>query len=269
MWALRFSRQTVIAAVEVMEGTFQTHEELTRVLLKFGSALNQNCNAGSLSRRFNHLISFYDADPEHKTDDGGFLQDAIVEKGVLLLPVFESSETPEYSEVQQTLLRMLRLDGFEVKERNIQRTLPEELKLPQAQDQVIRLLDAHNFATPKGHFDQALDAHARGNWASANAQLRVFFESLLDEIAIKLDPGAEHLASSENRREMLASKGFLDEQLNEWGNGGKNFINGLWKRLHPQGPHPGLSDEDDSTFRRHLVLLTTRLLLMRFDTWPP
>ena len=34
-------------------------------------------------------------------------------------------------------------------------------------------------------------------------------------------------------------------------------------RSHPSGSHPGLSDEDDCTFRLHLVLLVSRLLLQR------
>jgi integrase len=46
---------------------------------------------------------------------------------------------------------------------------------------------------------------------------------------------------------------------------GGGFVNGLAKRLHPQGSHPGLSDQEDSTFRLHTVLLTARLLLERFD----
>ncbi len=33
----------------------------------------------------------------------------------------------------------------------------------------------------------------------------------------------------------------------------------------PQGAHPGLSDEEDSTFRLHLVLLTGRTLLKRLE----
>jgi hypothetical protein len=44
-------------------------------------------------------------------------------------------------------------------------------------------------------------------------------------------------------------------------------MNGLANRLHPKGSHPGLSDNEDSTFRLHVVLLTARLLLTRFDTW--
>jgi len=34
-----------------------------------------------------------------------------------------------------------------------------------------------------------------------------------------------------------------------------------YRRLHHHGAHPSLSDENDSTFRLHLVLLVARLLL--------
>jgi len=39
----------------------------------------------------------------------------------------------------------------------------------------------------------------------------------------------------------------------------------VFKRLHPQGAHPGLSDEEDSTFRLHMVLLLCWLFLRRLD----
>jgi len=75
----------------------------------------------------------------------------------------------------------------------------------------------------------------------------------------------ERLSSSENRRHRLASLNppFLHVDLNEWSGDGKNFINGVLRRLHPDGPHPGLSDEEDSTFRLHLMILIARLLLRR------
>jgi len=44
------------------------------------------------------------------------------------------------------------------------------------------------------------------------------------------------------------------------------FLQGLWKRLHPQGSHPGLSDEEDSTFRLHLMILTASYYLKRLDS---
>ncbi len=104
-----------------------------------------------------------------------------------------------------------------------------------------------------------------GQWAATNGQLRTFFESLLDEIAIELDPAAAGLPNSENRRQRLANLDppVLRTDLNEWSGDGKNFVNGVLKRLHPDGPHPGLSDEEDSTFRLHLVVLISRLLLRR------
>ena len=113
-----------------------------------------------------------------------------------------------------------------------------------------------------------MDAHGRGDWAAANSQLRSLYEGLFEDIAKRLEPSSAALPSSENRRSKLAAVGFLREDLNEWSGDGKNFVNGLFKRLHPAGSHPGLSDQEDSTFRRHVVLLTARLFLARFDSWP-
>jgi hypothetical protein len=129
----------------------------------------------------------------------------------------------------------------------------------------MRLMTKYSLATPRGHLQQALDAHARGNWAGANGQIRTFFDALLDAIAESVAPTAAALSSGQPRRSKLASHGFLSIPLNEWADDGKGYINGLVKRLHPAGPHPGLSDEDDSTFRLHTVLLTATLLLRRLD----
>lgn len=35
--------------------------------------------------------------------------------------------------------------------------------------------------------------------------------------------------------------------------------------LHTEGAHPGLSDEDHSTFRLHIVLVTARIFLRRLQ----
>jgi hypothetical protein len=44
-----------------------------------------------------------------------------------------------------------------------------------------------------------------------------------------------------------------------------NRIRRIMKRLQPEGSHPGLSDQRDSTFRLHLVLLTAHFLMTRFN----
>jgi len=91
-------------------------------------------------------------------------------------------------------------------------------------------------------------------------------ESLFDDIACNVRPEeAAQLPTSENRRSLLAEVGFLATDRNEWTQDGKNYINGVFKMLHTEGSHPGLSDEDHSTFRLHLVLITARTFLRRLQ----
>ena len=160
--------------------------------------------------------------------------------------------------------RALERDGFTVEDGTLRRTLPDALALPQADDEVHALLDHYGFGTSRGHLDQGIAAHVRGDWAAANAQFRAFIESLLDEVARHYGCPAA-MATSGQRRTWLAQKNppFFIAGLNEWDNQGHGFIEAFFRRLHPQGAHPGLSDEDDSTFRLHLVLLVSRNLLRR------
>lgn len=213
------------------------------------------------------FIALVDAKPAMRDYAGNLVADVVVEHAVKIMPEpgygwsGPSGSLPQHA----GLLRALDQDGFKVVDNAIYRALLPELELPQAEDEIERLLRKFGLATLKGHLDQARDAHGRGEWASANGQLRAFYEGLFDDIARSLDPGASALPSSENRRARLAQFGFLDEGLNEWSYDGKNFVNGLFKRLHPHGAHPGLSDQEDSTFRLHVVLLTARLMLARLE----
>jgi hypothetical protein len=147
--------------------------------------------------------------------------------------------------------------------------LPVDVGLPKAESELIRLLEKHDLTTAKGHLDQALKNHANGNWAAANSQIRTFIESLFDDLAIKTDSDAANLKSGHMRRTHLANTTppLFERSLNEWDDTGKGFINGLVFRLHPEGSHPGLSSEDDCTFRMHFVLLTARFFLKRFDSY--
>jgi hypothetical protein len=167
---------------------------------------------------------------------------------------------------EEVFRRALRHGGIYISSfEGMRRVLPADVRLPNAEDEITKLLEKHRFFIALGHMKQALDAHGRGNWAAANSQIRAFFDALLDEIAERLDPSAAALGSGQGRRTKLAAAGFLSRDLNEWDDNGLGFVNGLVKRLHPQGAHPGLSDEEDSTFRLHVVMPTVRLLLTRFD----
>jgi hypothetical protein len=285
---LKISRSTLICAVEVLEEKITTHADLTRLMLKLGPEVSQKCDEGTIKDRFNNLVKFSDGNRGYICESGKDLPEEICslvildtytklkilnwneaqEKSRATGAPFNDMEWTEISDKAKIFLRALDRDGLKIVDGKIEASLPDILDLPEANDDVSRLLKKHGFATSKGHLDQALGSHGRGEWASANGQLRTFYEGLFDEIANKIDPTASALPYSENRRARLASLGFIDSNLNEWGNDGKNFVNGLFKRLHPAGSHPGLSDQDDSTFRLHVVLLTARLFLLRFDKWP-
>ena len=263
-----FSRRTVIAALELLER--MTHAEFTRFLLKLGSEFTRWTpdEPASLKKRVNRFIQIYDQNPDREVDGGEALPNAIVEEAVSRLPPVQDypwSEPVEESEDISVFRRALERDGFTLVDGVLRRALPSEAGLSTAEDEITHLLAKHEFITARGHLKQAFDAHARGDWAAANSQIRAFFDAMLDAITEKLDPASATLASGQPRRAKLAALGFLSVPLNEWDDNGKGFINGLTRRLHPHGPHPGLSDQQDSTFRLHTVLLTARLLLFQFN----
>ena len=265
----RFSRRTVVAAIDVLDQKL-TQAATSHFLLTLGPEINGAVRGEgtSVRKRMNDLISFVDHHPAHLVD-GGPLEVVIVEKAVSLLqpdrPRAPWSPPPSLSPAAKVFNRLLEQDGFVISDGTLRRALPADIALPRTDSELTSLLEQHGFDTAKGHLEQASDAHGRGNWASANGQLRTFFDALLDGVAAKLDPSVGVLPSGQPRRAKLAGLGFLSIPLNEWDNDGRGFINGLVRRLHPQGAHLGLSDEDDSTFRLHVVLLTAALLLRRFD----
>jgi hypothetical protein len=222
-----------------------------------------------VSECLNNLIRLTDEWPDKEIDDGQLLRDALIDNAVSLVPLPPAPEAAWMASPDATDMavfrRALELDGYVITEGALRRTLPANVGLPTAESETTRLLQKHGFKTAKGHLDQALDAHGRGDWAAANSQIRTYFDALLDNIAEKLDASAGSLGSGQPRRAKLGALGFLTGHLNEWDDDGRGFINGLVRRLHPQGAHPGLSDEEDRTFRLHVVLLTGRLLLTRFD----
>jgi hypothetical protein len=270
MSARRFSRQTVLASARVLESL--TQGELGRFFRELGPDFSARIGDEPLSRtkRLNALSGLYDEAPDRATDDGTSIQDAIVEKAASLVRddiKFEEEGAPPWYLSQQELYRRLETDGFTVQGGKLRASLPLDVGLPEAQDELHRLFTKHKFSTVLGHFDQALDAHTKGHWASANSQIRTFFDSLFDEICERIAPRTKALGTGQPRRTQLATMGFLSRDLNEWAGNDLGFVNGLAKQLHPQGSHPGLSDPDDSTFRLHVVLLTARFFSRRFDTW--
>lgn len=262
-----FSRPTVVAATELLEQHTQARFNQMVVRLALEDEVSQDTTV-SVGKKIAVLsrVVVARADQVLQTVDGPVtLAEALVrEAAQLAQPVSTDALHTDF-------LRGLARDGFvlvpaasSAQRASIRAVLPSEIQLPATDDEVHHLLKQFGFATPLGHLDQAIDAHTRGDWAACNGQLRAFMEGLFDDISRHIDsPQAARLPTAENRRGMLGTIGFLDASSNEWSGDGKNYVNGLFKMLHTQGAHPGLSDQDHSTFRLHVVLVTAGMYLRR------
>jgi len=262
-----FSRITIIKTIESLESL--THAEIGRFLLKFGLEKVAPQKLGSKMSRVNAVIGYLIENHDEKGPFGANLTFEIIED--VLKIIYSNKYSRKIKEHLPELINSLKHDSYIITdEGSLKRMLPESIKLVEREYELNSLLDKFGFTTAKGHIDQAINAHSRGEWASANAQLRSFMESLFDSIADKLACGKMTLPSTgHQRREFLAKLNppFLIPTLNEWEiNGKSGFLQGLWRRLNPQGSHPGLSDEEDSTFRLHLMILTAFYYLKRLDS---
>jgi len=261
----QFPRKTILAATDLMVNW--GHTKIDRFALEHG--LDEIVSGGSKANKAMALAKHLINNPDAQNEDGVNLTDTIVAELVeeALQSSFDGSPRAfsfdAFREQFPALHRRLERDAFTVEDGQLRRALPPELDLPAADDEVHSLLDRYGFMIAKGHLDQGIAAHDRGDWAAANGQFRPFIENLFDAIAEHL--GAATVPAGNQRRQWLANRSpaFFLYTLNEWDGQGKGFIEAFFRRLHPSGPHPGLSDEDDSTFRLHLVLLVARNLLRR------
>jgi hypothetical protein len=263
----QFTRRTILAATDLVANW--GHTEINRLLLEYG--LERAVAGNSRADKANALARYLIENPDAQSEYGENLSDAIVQRLVAKSIAESADGYPRafsfdmFRQYFAPLHRGLERDGFTVETGDLRRALPEVLDLPRADDEVHGRLDMHGFGVAKGHLDQGIAAHARGEWAGANAQFRSFIESLYDSISERLAGGAPLPAAGYQRQIWLANRNppFFLAELNEWTGQGQGFLEGFFRRLHPAGPHPGLSDEDDSTFRLHLVLLVARNLLRR------
>lgn len=279
-----FNRMTIVAATEVI-AYFKTHNDME--LLEVQWDISGRCSSSSRSGRSAALARIaIEEDIKVLTEKGETdLARAIVELAADAPPRWH--DTPEWKK----FLAGLRFDGFEIKlprkvslfdmdsdhvpfedqSIGLVRMLPSDipgLDFREAQNEVEELLQRHGFSVPSGHLKRALQAFQLGNWSSSNGELRNVCEGYLSEIAAKL--GYTGGGDAKSEREYLGANvtpPFLLEYYNEWhaNNQKPQYVQGLMSRMHPHGAHPGLSEEEDATFRLQITLITARLFLRRFD----
>ncbi len=270
-----FNRMTVVAAAEVVS-TFHSHSDMEVLEVQWDIA-GRCSDASKPARVADWARIACDEEIEVLAQYGRVhLSRAVVETAI------SAPEHKRGSTAWKKLIAGLRFDGFELHTTQTEddsdsywrsgptettvelvRMLPSDvpgLDFREAESEVTSLLDRHGFADAKGHLAQAVSAFSRGEWSSANGELRNFYENYLNEIATRL--GHTGSCESKARRAYLGScqPSFLRDDYNE-----PQFVQGLMNRMHPHGGHPGLSEEEDATFRLQTSLVTARLFLRRFD----
>ncbi len=262
-----FTRPTIIASIEFLAEVLSQarfDQLLVRLELDDDIALGLAKSVTAKSALMARMVSQRATRPTSTVAGQMTLAEAVVREAV-------GATIPQNTKAEQDrFVRGLTLDGYVVSWDAdtsvplLRAALPEAADLPAADDEVHQLLGQFGFNVPLGHLDQAISAHVRGDWAAANSQIRTYLEGLISAIAAHIDPQqAVELRSAENCRAWLTERGFLSSSRSEWSSDGKNYLNGLFKMLHSDGSHPGLSDEDHCTFRLHLGLITSRVLLRR------
>ena len=275
-----FNRMTVVAAAEVIS-SFKSHSDMEVMEVQWG--VSGRCNNSSKSARIASWAGIAtDEVTMVMTENGRVpLAQALVETAMY------APRQSQNIDAWKRFVAGLRFDGFEIETSEdivgagvswagdrahrvtLRRMLPEDipgLDFREAENEVIALLDQGCFIVAKGHLLQALSAFQRGEWSSANGELRNFYESYLNEIAVGLGYTGDD--NSKAKRDFLGrlDPSFLLSEYNEWNENSQKpqYVQGLMSRMHPHGGHPGLSEEEDATFRLQISLVTARLFLRRY-----
>jgi hypothetical protein len=252
---LMFSRKTILELIKALN--FRTHDDADRFNIEFG--LEKAIFGTYIKEKETSIAKYLISNPEALGPNGSALAIEVIEYAIKQHRGF-GSLCESYPDLTHSLDR----DGFELTDVGLRRKLPVALPFVEHEDQLISLLQKFDFGTAIGHYEQAVAAHARGEWAAANAQLRTFVEDFFNKAQEIVCPG--QYSSSNERRIALAKAGFFVSDYNEYLFNGTGFVEGFWKRLHPEGSHPGLSGQTDSTFRLHLVILVIHYFLTRLET---
>lgn len=252
-----FSNRTIQAIVNAV--SFQTHSDFENFIIHF--ELSKDIDGVSIQKKENALVNFLINNPEIKGPDSSSLSVEIIE---YIIKKNSLSYSRNVDSLMDKLENALKRDGYQLTETSVRKTLPEGIPVDKTENRLIEILKKYGFSTAEGHYTQAIASHGRGDWAASNAQLRTFTEDFFDQIHKKLQTG--NGAKSHQRRQELANSGFFRADFNEFTGNGTGFVEGFWKRLHPEGSHPGLSEEPDATFRLHLVLVVIHYYAERFDS---
>lgn len=278
------SNKTLLELIKLTDRL--THPEINRIFSIFNFDPLPYSNNNSIIKKTTKIFNELRYSPDSKVGpftknihidflqylvDDFFVKNPKYEKGLVDFNIHGPNIKLENAFVQNNkeLEYNLKRDGYIVIGKKIKKLLPQEIEEHKTESELFNTLKKNEFNISLGHLEQAINNHSQGNWASANSQFRTFIESLLIEINNFLLPKnkVKTAAQAISSLAETVSPPFLLRELNEYDKDKKSsaFVYGLWARLHSDGSHPGLSNEDDSSFRYHLSIVFANYLLRRLS----
>ncbi|HYT43546.1 MAG TPA: hypothetical protein VEP90_14505, partial [Methylomirabilota bacterium] len=174
----QFSRVTIESAIELADelldfsNRYNGRAEVERFLLRFNLD-NEVPDTGDFrpGPRITALLNYLYTHENEKGPLGANLVYEIIE-------YVTERQTKRYRN-NPKLLRLesylKQLDGYRINnDGRLEPILPESMHLAEKNDELRFLLDKFGFSTAKGHLNQATSSFTRGEWASANGQIRTF-----------------------------------------------------------------------------------------------
>lgn len=261
-----FSRATLVDVFSLFSN--QTHSALDQFFFKYGIE-EHTISASNKENKVMAAVRYLIENPDSKGILGGNMAYEMVEEILgfyIENEYFYDKQSGEFNGYPK-LKRLLLKDGFEIRDRQLVRMVDSTINYVENEGLLLKLLDKYKLSIARGHYDQSVSAFTRGDWAACNSQIRTFVEELLCKLAEEIT--GNNYSKSHSARTALSQntpKLFYPE-LNEWLNDGTGYFETFWKRLHPQGSHPGLSDENDSMFRLNIVQISILEVLRRYDDY--
>lgn len=228
---MKYSDKTIAELCRALGAAVSTHVKMDLLFLEHGLSVHNP--GGGLQLRSNALVS---AARQLDLPAAEKIMTALIE---YVLKCDRSGWT-----FHEKLIRLLRLDGFEWCDGALVPTTPEPAEL--AAELSALELDLHQLglSVASVHYRQAHESFVAGNWEAANGQIRSFIENFLVELGRRQTSKArvDPLAALQD----LRHGSFFDDP--EW-----QMLRGFWQSIQDNGPHHGLSDEQEALFRLHVA----------------
>jgi hypothetical protein len=180
------------------------------------------------------------------------------------LPSEIYDDDPSSAPPSHSLLRALRMDGYDIREGRIVPLEDLEAEMNQEISMIYRRIEVLGWEDIRRNLKQAHENYVNGNYESCNAMLRTALEATLLHIATDLAGGVDNIPNSNaarleagHVRNYLRQQAFTSEDEHQ-------FVRTLYGFASPEGSHPGISNEVESRLRRLMIVGCMQYCLEKF-----